>query len=152
MAIEKWLAITSVGLFAMFAGEMISVYNFMNTVPEDAVVAQGFSPDPKLIQFVSIGVAPAGILAAVVFIMSRNYGSKQVGSLIIIGGIILLAGNIVSYSMIDSIRDSYLTDAVKISAPIIHNIICTCDGCRCIFDSKTKKTSKKTIFLDMIKS
>ena len=47
MAIEKWLAITSVGLFAMFAGEMISVYNFMNTVPEDAVVAQGFSPDPK---------------------------------------------------------------------------------------------------------
>ena len=49
MAIEKWLAITSVGLFAMFAGEMISVYNFMNTIPEDAVVAQGFSPDPKLI-------------------------------------------------------------------------------------------------------
>ena len=103
MAIEKWLAITSVGLFAMFAGEMISVYNFMNTVAEDAVVAQGFSPDPKLIQFVSIGVAPAGILAAVAFIMSRNYGSKQVGSLIIIGGMILLAGNVVSYSMIDSI-------------------------------------------------
>ena len=61
MAIEKWLAITSVGLFAMFAGEMISVYYFMLTVPEDAVVAQGFTPDPKLIQFVSIGVAPAGI-------------------------------------------------------------------------------------------
>ena len=49
------------------------------TVPEDAVVAQGFTPDPKLIQFVSIGVAPAGILAAVAYIMSRNYGSKQIG-------------------------------------------------------------------------
>ena len=84
MAIEKWLAITSVGLFAMFAGEMISVYNFMNTVEDDSIVAQGFQPDPKLIQFVSIGVAPAGILAAVVFIMSRNYGSKQIGSLIIV--------------------------------------------------------------------
>ena len=70
MAIEKWLAITSVGLFAMFAGEMISVYNFMNTVSDDSIVAQGFQPDPKLIQFVSIGVAPAGILAAVVFILS----------------------------------------------------------------------------------
>ena len=127
MAIEKWLAITSVGLFAMFAGEMISVYNFMNTVEDDSIVAQGFPPDPKLIQFVSIGVAPAGILAAVVFIMSRNYGSKQIGSLIIVGGIILLAGNIVSHSMIDSIDDKYITTAVQylpllfiiLSAPVM---------------------------------
>jgi len=146
MAIEKWLAITSVGLFAMFAGEMISVYNFMNTVPEDAVVAQGFSPDPKLIQFVSIGVAPAGILAAVVFIMSRNYGSKQIGSLIIIGGIILLAGNVVSYSMIDSIRDNYVTDAVKylpllfiiLSAPVM--------GVGASLILKRKKRPKKQFF------
>ncbi len=146
MAIEKWLAITSVGLFAMFAGEMISVYNFMNTIPEDAVVAQGFSPDPKLIQFVSIGVAPAGILAAVAFIMSRNYGSKQVGSLIIIGGIILLAGNVVSYSMIDSIRDNYVTDAVKylpllfiiLSAPVM--------GVGASLILKRKKHPKKRFF------
>ena len=127
MAIEKWLAITSVGLFAMFAGEMISVYYFMLTVPEDAVVAQGFAPDPKLIQFVSIGVAPAGILAAVAYIMSRNYGSKQIGGLIIVGGIILLAGSIVSHSMVDSLRDSYVTAAVEylpilfiiLSAPVM---------------------------------
>jgi hypothetical protein len=146
MAIEKWLAITSVGLFAMFAGEMISVYNFMNTIPEDAVVAQGFSPDPKLIQFVSIGVAPAGILAAVAFIMSRNYGSKQIGSLIIIGGIILLAGNVVSYSMIDSIRDSYVTDSVKylpllfiiLSAPVM--------GVGASLILKQKKRPKKQFF------
>ena len=127
MGVEKWLAITSVGLFAMFAGEMISVYNFMNTVPDDAVVAQGFVPDPKLIQFVSIGVAPAGILAAVAYIMSRNYGSKQIGGLIIVGGIILLAGNLISYSMIDSINEKYITDAVMylpllfviLSAPVM---------------------------------
>ena len=125
--VEKWLAIISVALFAMFAGEMISVYYFMLTVPEDAVVAQGFTPDPKLIQFVSIGVAPAGILAAVAYIMSRNYGSKQIGGLIIVGGIILLAGNLVVYSMVDSIRDSYVTDAVQylpilfiiLSAPVM---------------------------------
>jgi hypothetical protein len=146
MAIDKWLAVTSVGLFAMFVGEMISVYYFMMTVPEDAVVAQGFSPDPKLIQFVSIGVAPAGILAAVVFIMSRNYGSKQIGSLIIIGGIILLAGNIVSYSMIDSIRDIYVTDAVNylpllfiiLSAPVM--------GVGASLILKRKKRPKKQFF------
>ena len=146
MAIEKWLAITSVGLFAMFAGEMISVYNFMNTVPEDAVVAQGFSPDPKLIQFVSIGVAPAGILAAVAFIMSRNYGSKQIGSLIIVGGIILLAGNVVSYSMLDSINEKYMTDAVQyipllfiiLSAPVM--------GVGASLILKRKKRPKKQFF------
>ena len=146
MAIEKWLAITSVGLFAMFAGEMISVYNFMNTVPEDAVVAQGFQPDPKLIQFVSIGVAPAGILAAVVYIMSRNYGSKQIGSLIIVGGIILLAGNVVSYSMLDSINEKYMTDAVQylpllfiiLSAPVM--------GVGASLILKRKKRPKKQFF------
>ena len=125
--VEKWLAIISVALFAMFAGEMISVYNFMLTVPEDAVIAQGFNPDPKLIQFVSIGVAPAGILAAVAFLMSRNYGSKQIGGLIIVGGIILLAGSIVTYSMIDSVPELYVTDSVQylpilfiiLSAPVM---------------------------------
>jgi hypothetical protein len=125
--VEKWLACISVALFAMFAGEMISVYYFMLTISEDAVVAQGFSPDPKLIQFVSIGVAPAGILAAVAYIMSRNYGSKQIGGLIIVGGIILLAGNLVSYSWVDSIPDVYVTDAVQylpilfiiLSAPVM---------------------------------
>ena len=127
MGVEKWLAITSVGLFAMFAGEMISVYYFMMSISLDSVVAQGFSPDPKLIQFVSIGVAPAGILAAVAYIMSRNYGSKQIGGLIIVGGIILLAGNLVVYSWVDSIPDIYVTDAVQylpllfiiLSAPVM---------------------------------
>ena len=146
MAIEKWLAITSVGLFAMFAGEMISVYNFMNTVEDDSIVAQGFQPDPKLIQFVSIGVAPAGILAAVVFIMSRNYGSTQIGSLIIVGGIILLAGNIVSHSMIDSIDDKYITTAVQylpllfiiLSAPVM--------GVGASLILKQKKRPKKQFF------
>ena len=127
MAIDKWLAVTSVGLFAMFAGEMISVYYFMMTVPLDSVVAQGFQPDPKLIQFVSIGAAPAGILAGVAFLMSRNYGSKQIGTLIIVGGIILLAGNLIAYSMIDSFPEVYVTDAVvfvpllfmALSAPVM---------------------------------
>ena len=34
MAIEKWLAVTSLALFAMFVGEMISLYNFMLNVPD----------------------------------------------------------------------------------------------------------------------
>ena len=146
MGVEKWLAITSVGLFAMFAGEMISVYYFMMSIPLDSVVAQGFSPDPKLIQFVSIGVAPAGILAAVAFIMSRNYGSKQIGTLIIVGGIILLAGNIVAYSMIDSFPEVYVTDAV-VFVPLLFIILSApVMGVGASLILKRKKRPKKEYF------
>ena len=122
MAVEKWLAITSVGLFAMFAGEMISIYNFMTFPLDDFEFIQTFSADPKIIQFVSIGVAPAGILAAVSFIMSRQYGSKQIGGMIIVGGVILLVGMSICYSMLDKIDDSYITDAVKY-VPILFMIL-----------------------------
>ncbi|WP_316505442.1 hypothetical protein [Nitrosopumilus sp.] len=113
MALEKWLAITSLALFAMFAGEMISVYSFMINVPEDFEFASAFSADPKILQFISIGVAPAGVLAAVAFIMSKRYGSKQIGGLIVAGGVILLAGMIVCYSILGELDETYLTDAVK---------------------------------------
>lgn len=127
MAIEKWLAITSVALFAMFSGEMFSVYNFMINVPTDFEYAQGFSANPKIIQFISIGVAPAGILAAVVYIMSRQYGSKSIGALIVAGGVILFTGMFVCHSLIPNIGDNYQTDAVRytpllfmvLSAPVM---------------------------------
>ena len=48
MAIEKWLAVTSVALFAMFAGELISVYNFMLNVEEDFGFARSFDADAKI--------------------------------------------------------------------------------------------------------
>ena len=113
MALEKWLAITSVGLFAMFAGEMISIYNFMTDVPDAIEFSITFDPDPKIFQFISIGVAPAGILAAVPFIMTRRYGSKSIGGLIAGGGVIMLMGMLVCYSLVDKIDDVYITDVVK---------------------------------------
>ena len=122
MAIEKWLAVTSLGLFAMFAGEMISIYYFMTDVPEAIEFSITFDADPKIFQFISIGVAPAAILAAVPFIMTRRYGSKPVGGLIVIGGIIMLIGMFVSYSLIDKIGDVYITDVVTYS-PILFMIL-----------------------------
>lgn len=127
MGFEKWLAIASLGLFVMFAGEMISIYNFMLNVPDDFEFAQDFSADPKILQFISIGVAPAGILAAVAFILSRQYGSKQIGGMIIAGGIVLAAGMYICYSLIDKMEEQYISDAVMyvpilfmaLSAPVI---------------------------------
>jgi len=127
MAIEKWLAVTSLGLFAMFAGEMISVYYFMTDVPEAIEFSITFDADPKIFQFISIGAAPAGILAAVPFIMTRQYGSKPIGGLIIAGGVIMFLGMLVSHSLIDKMDDVYLTDVVRytpmlfmvLTAPVI---------------------------------
>jgi len=146
MAIEKWLAVTSVALFAMFAGEMISVYNFMINVPEDFEFARSFSADPKIIQFVSIGVAPAGILAAVVFIMSKKYGSRQIGGLIIVGGMILLLGMSVCYTLLDDIKEIYLTDSVKFIPILFMALSFAVIGIGVYLVKNTKKRPKKEFF------
>jgi len=146
MAIEKWLAITSVALFAMFAGEMISVYNFMINIPTDDGFLRAFSADSKIIQFVSIGVAPAGILAGVSFIMSKQYGSKQIGGMIIAGGIILLIGMYVCYSMLDKIDDNYITDSVRY-LPILFMVLSfSVMGVGAFLLKQKKKRPKKKYF------
>jgi len=146
MATERWLAIISVGLFAMFAGEMISVYNFMINIPTDDGFLRAFEPDGKIIQFVSIGVGPAGILAAVAFIMTKEYGSKQIGGMIIVGGIILLVGMYVCYSMIDKIDDNYITDSVRYLPIVFMVLSAPVMGVGAYLFKHKKKRSKKEYF------
>ena len=146
MAIEKWLAITSMGLFAMFAGEMISVYNFMIDEPKNIEFTQVFEPDPKIFQFISIGVAPAGILAAVSYVMSKQYGSKPIGSMIMIGGVIMFIGMYVSYSMLDKINENYLT-AVVMYMPILFMVLSApVIGVGVFITKQKKKRPKKEYF------
>ena len=113
MAIEKWIAVASIGLFAMFSGEMISVYSFMTDIPSDFEFGMLFEADPKILQYISIGVAPASILAALSFLMSRRYGSKPIGLMIIGGGIIMFVGMVICYSMVDKIPEEYMTESVQ---------------------------------------
>ncbi len=146
MAIEKWLGITSVALFAMFVGEMFSVYNFMIIIPEDDGFLRAFEPDPKIIQFISIGVSPAGILAGVAFIMSRQYGSKPIGGMIIAGGVILLVGMYVCYSMINKIDDNYITDAVKYIPILFMALSFPVMGVGAYLTKEKKRRPKKQFF------
>jgi len=142
MAIEKWLAITSVALFVMFAGEMISIYNFMMMPTEDFEFSLVFDADAKIFQFISIGVAPAGVLAAVAFIMSKQYGSKSIGSIIVIGGISLFIGMYVSFSMLDKINDVHLTDIVS-NTPILFMVLSVPVICVGAYLTKQKKKRPK---------
>jgi hypothetical protein len=146
MAIEKWLAVTSLALFAMFAGEMISIYNFMTDVPEALVFSITFDADPKIFQFISIGVAPAGILAAVPFIMTKRYGSKPIGGLIVAGGVILLLGMLVTYSLIDKIDERYITDVVKYSPVLFMVLSIPVIGVGAYLAKEKKKRPKKEYF------
>ena len=118
MAMEKWIGAASMGLFAMFAGEMASIYTYMQQGPEDMEFGIIFEPDPKILQFISIGAAPASIMAAVSFILSRRHGSRPIGGMIVIGGAALLAGMAYCYALEEGVHSVYVTTATQLSPPL----------------------------------
>ena len=116
MAVEKYIAAASLGLFVMFVGEIISLYVFMiePPQPDDPFSLIGeFEADPKIFQFISIGVAPASIMAGVSFILTKRYGSKPIGIMIVAGGAILLVGMVYVNSLVSKIEPQYLTDVIS---------------------------------------
>lgn len=117
MGAEVWLAAASMGLFAMFVGEMLIIYDYMQEAP-DMEFGIIFKPDPKILQFISIGAAPASVMAAVSFILSKRYGSRKVGTMIIGGGVILLAGMVFCYTYQGDIDSEYVTMATEILPPL----------------------------------
>lgn len=121
MAVEKYIAAASLGLFVMFVGEIISLYVFMVEPPQPDdpfSLIREFEPDPKLYQFISIGVAPASIMAGVSFIMTKKTGSKNIAIMIVAGGTFLLIGMVYAYSLISDIESQYMTAAVSIVPPL----------------------------------
>ncbi len=98
----------------MFVGEMITLYTFMIETPKDILL----EPNPKILQYISIGVAPACILAGVSFLMSRRYGSRPIGAMIIGGGVILLVGMAYTNTLIDKMNPEYLISSVTMSPPV----------------------------------
>jgi hypothetical protein len=112
MAIEKWIGAASLGLFIMFVGEILSVFNFI------IHPSQEIEAGPKILEFISIGVAPALILAGSSFLLSRRYGSRLIGSMIIAGGAVLLGGMYYANTLLPQIDKSYLVTEVTITPPL----------------------------------
>jgi hypothetical protein len=117
MAIEKYIAAASLGLFIMFVGEIITIYNFMQDSPEETSRLI-LEPNPKILQFISIGVSPAIIMATVSFIMSKRHGSKPIGIMIIAGGAILLGGMAFAQSLINGFDSTYESEIIPIITPL----------------------------------
>jgi predicted permease len=114
MQYGAYIAIAGIGLYAIFAAEIISVFNFM----ADPTMTEFFEPESKILQFISMGVAPGVIMSGTSYMIARKFGSKQIGWLVIIGGIVLLVGMSYAYTMLDSIDKDYQMFTVNIVPPL----------------------------------
>lgn len=115
MAVEKWIAIASLGLFVMFVAQMISISVYLVHPSYD------IDPSSEMKEFISISMAPALVLAGVSFMLARKYGSKLVGSLIISGGIVTIVGMSYVNTLIPKIIPAYIVPELTLS-PIIFTI------------------------------
>lgn len=100
--LETSVSLASLGLIVMFVLIMYSFVSFLigpQSQGPDIVV----QPEGVLIQVVSISAAPGIILAGVTFGLVRYYGSRKIGTIICICGIVLIIGNIVVLTMIPKI-------------------------------------------------
>ena len=112
MQYGAYIAMAGIGLYAMFVGEIISIFNYMG----NAEIA--IEPASKVLQFISIGVAPGVIMSGASYMIARKFGSKQIGWLVIAGGVVLLVGMLYAYTMLDDVPKDYQVFTVMITPPL----------------------------------
>ena len=112
MVMEKYIAIAGIALCVMFVGMIVTVFQFMNEPTID------IHPAEKVLQFISMSIAPATVMFGTSFMLARKFGSRQIGSLIIAGGIVLLVGMFFANTLIDDIDKSYRVYTVTITPPL----------------------------------
>ena len=109
---EKYIAIAGIALCVMFVGMIITIFQFMNEPTID------IHPAEKVLQFISMSIAPATVMFGTSFMLARKFGSRQIGSLIITGGMIVLVGMFVANTLIDDIDKSYRVYTITITPPL----------------------------------
>ena len=120
MTLEKYLAVAGLALSVFFVAEIITLFNFMINPSDSADF--GFEAAPKIFQFISLSIAPATIVFGVSFVLSKRYGSKLNGILMITSGVIILAGMIFAYTMIKNIQEKLIDTSVE-ATPVIFMIV-----------------------------
>ncbi|MBT3474522.1 MAG: hypothetical protein HOM82_06440 [Thaumarchaeota archaeon] len=116
MALEKYMAIAGLVLSIFFVAEVFTLFNFMIDPSDND--SFGFEAGPKLYQFISLSIAPATIMMGVSFHLSKRYGSRFNGMIIVLSGIIVLLGMAYASTMIEAIKPSLVDSSVEMT-PII---------------------------------
>jgi hypothetical protein len=101
---------------------MISIFNYMLEPSAEALlddfIKPPVEPSGKILQFISIGVAPGLVMSATSYMLARKFGSKQIGWLIIAGGLVLLIGMFYANTMIDGIEKDLRVFTVTVTPPL----------------------------------
>ena len=116
MALEKYMAIAGLVLSIFFVAEVLTLFNFMIDPSDND--SFGFEAGPKLYQFISLNIAPATIMMGVSFHLSKRYGSRFNGMIIVLSGIIVLLGMAYASTMIEAIKPSLVDSSVEMT-PVI---------------------------------
>ena len=101
--LETSLSLASLGLIVMF---VLLMYSFLSFLIGPKALGQVVQPEGVIIQIVSISAAPGIVLTGITFVMVKNYGSKLIGTIICVSGIVLLIGIILTRNMIAKIPES----------------------------------------------
>lgn len=115
MAIERWVAVASLGLFVMFVAQMISISVYLAHPSHD------IDPSSEIREFISISVAPALVLAGSSFVLARRYGSRLIGSMMISGGLVTIGGMYYVNTLIIKIAPAYVVPELT-DSPIVFGI------------------------------
>lgn len=113
LKLEGWTSLGSLGLAAMFVTLLLSFYNFM-IGPEGTGPERVVEPGSLLLQLIFISAAPCLVLAGVAFVLAKTYGSPIGGALLIVTGIIIVAGMAIGITMVPKIPSQYIVGAVGV--------------------------------------
>jgi hypothetical protein len=117
LKLEDWTSLASLGLAVMFVALLLSFYNFL-IGPEGMGPERVVEPGSLLLQLIFISAAPCLILAGFAFVMAKTYGSPVGGAMLIVAGVIIVAGMVIGITMVPKIPSQYVVGAVGV-APFI---------------------------------
>lgn len=113
LKLEDWTSLASLGLSAMFVTLLLSLYNFL-IGPQGDGPERVVDPGSLMLQSIFISAAPCVVLAGFVFGMAKTYGARIGGTMLVAGGIIMIAGMAASIQLLAQIPDQYVVGVVGV--------------------------------------
>jgi hypothetical protein len=111
LKLEDWTSIASLGLSVMFVALLLSFYNFL-IGPQGDGPERVVDPGSLMLQIIFISAAPCVVLAGFVFGMAKTYGARIGGTMLVAGGVIMIAGMAASLPLLARIPDQYVVGTV----------------------------------------
>lgn len=109
--LESAVGFASLGLIVMF---ILLLFSFVSCLidPDSQCQERVVVPQSVLITIISISAAPGIILAGITYGLIKNYGSKKIGIVLCVSGIVLLIGIILIHNMLPKIPQTLFASTI----------------------------------------